>query len=271
MATSRSSRSTRSTSRSTSRAGTTRRAPAKKRPPAKKRLASKAPPSTVRRLAEAGLEDRGLDLLGLILIVVALLSGLALVGDRAGLVGQLLEDGFGAMVGVFRFLVPFALLWSAVSMFRDRDSDRSWRIGFGVLVLSLSFMGVAHLLSDADGIRSSTTELRDGGGLLGAVIAEPLRRLVAEAGAWVVLLVAALFGALVAADLRIRQVIEGAGALSRWLRDVLASSGGALSRLRSDPQPQAHVAVDGVPGLSEVEAIDLDEASVEMAEPIEPP
>jgi len=227
-------------------------------------------------MAEAGLEDRGLDLLGLMLVVVALLSGLALAGDRAGLFGRFLEEFFATTVGVFRFLVPLALLWWAVAIFRDRGGDRGWRLGFGLVVLSLSFTGVAHLVGDAEGVTAAAEDLRNGGGLLGAIVAEPLRSLVAEAGAWVILCVAAFFGALVAADLRIRQVIDVTLAGVDWLRELLASSGGALQRLSSDPAPAARVPVDGVPGLGnpaldENASIDLDESTVEVPAEVDEP
>jgi S-DNA-T family DNA segregation ATPase FtsK/SpoIIIE len=212
------------------------------------------------------LEDRGLDLLGLLLVVVALLSGLALAGDRAGPVGTLLGDGLGGLVGVFRFLVPAALLWWAIAIFRDRDPDRNWRLGFGVLVVSLTFTGVAHLLSDAEGIRSAGEELRGGGGLLGAVVAEPLRALVAEAGAWVVLSIAALFGLLVLTDTRIRELIDGIVATARWLRGVVETGSGSLQRLGGDTAARVELPPEAVPGLTEVAAIDLDDATVEVEE-----
>lgn len=262
------SRSSRPKTAARSKASSAKRAPAKRSPARQpKKRTPPPPPSTVRRLAEAGLENRGLDLLGLVLIVVAVLSGLALAGDRAGPLGQLLEDGIGAMVGVFRFLVPFALAWWAIAIFRDRSNDRGLRLGFAMLVLSLSFTGVAHLLSDAQGLSGPVEDLRNGGGFVGAFVAEPLRGLVADAGAWVVLSVAAFFGALVAADLSIRQLLEMVGVGGRSLLDLLSNAGGSLQRLSTDAAPAATVPPDGVPGLTDVDTIDLDDQTIEIPEP----
>ena len=61
-------------------------------------------------MSEAGLRGRGTDITGLLLLVVALISLLALFGDKAGIAGRLLESVMSVLVGIFRYVVPFALL-----------------------------------------------------------------------------------------------------------------------------------------------------------------
>ena len=137
-------------------------------------------------MSEAGLRGRGHDLTGLLLLIVAAISLLALFGDKAGVAGRLLESTMSVLVGIFRFVVPFALMLCAYAILRDKNSERTWRIAFGGALTTFAFSGMAHLVGDADGIRTTLDELRSSGGVLGAVIAEPLRRAVDDPGAWVV-------------------------------------------------------------------------------------
>ena len=165
-------------------------------------------------MSEAGLRGRGHDVAGLLLLVVAAISLLALFGDRAGIAGRLLESVMSVLVGIFRYLVPFALVLCAYAILRDKQSERTWRIAFGGSLTSLALSGMAHLVGDADGIRTTLDELRSSGGVIGAVVGEPLRRAVDDPGAWVVLLLGALFGVLVVTDTGLRQVLGFAGRIA---------------------------------------------------------
>jgi len=166
-------------------------------------------------MSEAGLRGRGTDVTGLLLFVVALISLLALFGDKAGIAGRLLESFMSVLVGIFRYVVPFALVLCAYAILRDKHSERTWRIAFGGALTSLAFSGMAHLLGDAAGIRTTLEDLRSSGGILGAIVGEPLRGAVDEPGAWVVLLLAAMFGVLIVTDTGLRQVLGAAAWAAR--------------------------------------------------------
>ncbi len=166
-------------------------------------------------MSEAGLRGRGTDVTGLLLLVIALISLLALFGDKAGIAGRLLESVMSVLVGIFRFIVPFALLLCAYAILRDKRSERTWRIAFGGALTSLALSGMAHLLGDAAGIRTTLEDLRSSGGILGAVVGEPLRGAVDEPGAWVVLLLAAMFGVLIVTDTGLRQVLGAVAWVAR--------------------------------------------------------
>ena len=185
-------------------------------------------------MSEAGLRGRGTDLAGLLLVVVAVISLLALFGDKAGIAGRLLENVMSVLVGIFRYAVPFALLGCAYAILRDKSSDRTWRIAFGGVLTSLSLSGMAHLIGDAAGIRTTLDDLRASGGVIGAVVGEPLRSAVDDPGAWVVLLLAAMFGVLIVTDTGLRQVLTalafGVRFVARHLRRGLHS----LQSLGSD-------------------------------------
>ena len=139
--------------------------------------------SIFRRMGEAGLRGRANDVTGLVLIVVALISLLALFGDRAGIAGRLLESVMSVSFGVFRYLVPVGLLLCAYVILRDKRSERTWRVAFGAVLAALAFSGMAHLIGDAEGIRTTLDDLRSSGGVVGAVVAEPIRSVVDGSGA----------------------------------------------------------------------------------------
>ena len=185
-------------------------------------------------MSEAGLRGRGHDVTGLLLLVVAAISLLALFGDKAGIAGRLLESVMSVLVGIFRYVVPFALVLCAYAILRDKHSERTWRIAFGGTLTSLALSGMAHLVGDADGIRTTLDELRSSGGVIGAVIGEPLRRAVDDPGAWVVLLLGALFGILVVADTGLRQVLGLAGRVVLLAGRQLGRGFRSLQSLGSD-------------------------------------
>ena len=190
--------------------------------------------SIFRRMSEAGLRGRGTDVIGLLLLVVAAISLLALFGDKAGIAGRLLESAMSVLVGIFRFVVPFALLLCAYAILRDKNSERTWRIAFGGALTSLAFSGMAHLLGDASGIRTTLEDLQSSGGILGALVAEPLRGIVDEPGAWVVLLLGAMFGVLIVTDTGLRQVLGAAAWTGRLGVRQLRRGFTSLQSLGSD-------------------------------------
>ena len=93
---------------------------------------------------------------------------------------------------------------------------------------------MAHLLGDASGIRTTLEDLRSSGGILGALVAEPLRGIVDEPGAWVVLLLGAMFGVLIVTDTGLRQVLGAAAWTGRLGVRQLRRGFTSLQSLGSD-------------------------------------
>ena len=235
-------------------------------------------------MSEAGLRGRGTDITGLLLLVVALISLLALFGDKAGIAGRLLESVMSVLVGIFRYVVPFALLLCAYAILRDKQSERTWRIAFGGVLTSLAFSGMAHLLGDASGIRTTLEELRSSGGILGAVVGEPLRGAVDEPGAWVVLLLAAMFGVLIVTDTGLRQVLGAAAWVARLGGRQIRRGLTNLQSLGSDREapessrrdrrtlPTISAPGSGIPALEAEVPRSSDEAEIveETEQPLQP-
>ena len=239
------------------------------RPPRRKRKAtatggagsarsgrSTTPPrrdSGLKRAAAQGLEGRRHDAIGLLLILLALLTALGIVADLTGPFGRAVRDSVGSLVGVFRFLIPVVLAWAAVLLLRRSEIDPGFRIAFGLTFASAGFVALAHLAGGPDGVNAPVAGLRDGGGVFGAVLAEPVKLVLATPGAWLVFGVLLLFGLLVTFDLPLPRAIGlaaaglkkiGLGAM--WLTDRMMTLGeGPLpdrrrrSRTPVPPEPDA--------------------------------
>ncbi len=172
----------------------------------KRRGAARGPrqPSPTVRL----LRSRSRDVAALVLFGLAALSLLGLLADRAGPVGRALSDGIGLGVGVFRYLVPVVLAWFAWTLLRTAETERSVRVGVGTTCVFVSGLGIAHLWRGPAGFDAAADELRRGGGVLGAAVAEAIASLVATPGAWIVCLLIGLFGLLVLFDLSLTMVVD---------------------------------------------------------------
>jgi len=162
------------------------------------------------------IAERQRDIAALVLFALAAISLLGIVGDLTGPVGRGLRDGIGFAVGLFRYLVPVVFLWWGVTLLRTERVERNVRVGLGLVLLTLSGAAIAHLASGPGTFDAPAAELRDGGGLLGAAIAEPLQALTATPGAWLLVVLAGFFSLLVIFDIPLTAVAEFLGAGLRF-------------------------------------------------------
>lgn len=134
------------------------------------------------------------EFIGLGLIGVGVLLGLAIYFDLAGPLGRGVETLTGWFTGIGRFAVPVVLVFTGVALVRKGQSSSPVRLAIAWTVVSLSALGLVHIARrdpDADGM----DRFGEAGGLLGAALSEPTMALIATAGA-VVLFVALLIGGL---------------------------------------------------------------------------
>src|SRR5690606_21996166 len=78
------------------------------------------------------------------------------------------------------------------------------RRALGGVLLAISGLGLLHLATGSPPIGASGDDLVDAAGALGSLIGEPLRRLVAAAGAVAALVLVAVAGGVLVADLSLR-------------------------------------------------------------------
>ena len=217
------------------------------------------PRGAVGRVVRNALDGRSRELVALALFALAVICALGLLGDRAGVAGRLLETALAVLLGVFRFAVPILLVWIGVALARLSSSERSGRAAFGLSVLTVALAAAAHLSSSAVGF-GSLDDLRDSGGVLGAAVAEPLRRLIDGPATWAVLVLVMAFAVMIVANIGLGQVLRwmwtGLSALGRTLRGVLSRGARSLQRVGEDPEPPSF----GAEHYS-IEAVSADDAT----------
>ena len=197
--------------------------------------------SALSRVVRNALSGRSREIVALSLFALAVICALGLLGDRAGVVGRLLESGLAVLLGVFRYAVPILLIWIGVALARMTASERSGRVAFGLSLLTVAFAGAAHLSGSADGFGPELEDLRRSGGVLGAAVAEPLRRLIDDPATWAVLLLVMLFSVMIVGNVGLGQVLRwmwtGVAALGRTLSGFVSKGARSLQRVGTDPEP----------------------------------
>ncbi|WP_419931358.1 DNA translocase FtsK 4TM domain-containing protein [Candidatus Poriferisodalis sp.] len=192
------------------------------------------------RVVRNALSGRSREIVALSLFALAVICALGLLGDRAGVVGRILETALAVLLGVFRYVVPILLVWIGVALARMTASERSGRAAFGLSLLTITFAAAAHLSGSADGF-GSLEDLRGSGGVLGAAVAEPLRRLIDDPATWAVLLLVMAFAVMIVANIGLGQVLRwiwtGLSGLGRTLSGSLSKGARSLQKVGDDPEP----------------------------------
>ena len=98
-------------------------------------------------MGRAAFAGRGDEILGLVLVVGGLLTGLSVYLERAGVVGRILKDGLGWSVGATRLVLPVAMVATGLAMFRERSElgEISKRLPVGLIMAVLSVTGLLHI------------------------------------------------------------------------------------------------------------------------------
>jgi len=189
----------------------TRRAPARRKSPQRRPVHKKKPSlfARARTSLATHLGRQADDIWGVILVLAAVLSALAIYANVVGPAGHALRDGAADVFGWGRFLVPIALagVGAALMQGRARHEPARAAIGFGFLLVAVS--GLAEIASDA-------------GGYLGAASGHPLKSLLAGWGAAAVLLTVLFLAALVLTRTPVRGVAAHASAAARFCGRHLA-------------------------------------------------
>ena len=156
---------------------------------------------------------------GVVLVLIALVSGMGIYADLAGPVGRGLREVSGALVGIGRFALPVALAGVGVMLLRDRTRQEPGRVVIGLSVSALAAFGLLHLLR---GTGVSPGGLDGAGGLIGGAIGGPLRALLSPWGATLVLVTAVVVGMLIVTKTSVRtagdNIVQVAARFGRWIR-----------------------------------------------------
>ena len=163
-------------------------------------------------MARATFGGRGDEILGLILVIGGLLTGLSVYLDKAGVVGRIVDDGLGWSVGATRVVLPVAMVGTGLAMFRERSElgEITRRLPIGLLMAVLSVTGLLHMGRGRPGFEDGADGLGEAGGLIGLGVGGGLEAAVATWGAAIILAGVGLVSAAVITRTTVRQAARGA-------------------------------------------------------------
>ncbi|HEX6420316.1 MAG TPA: DNA translocase FtsK 4TM domain-containing protein [Acidimicrobiales bacterium] len=262
---------TRSRSQSRSRAGGTSRSPARGRTSGRSTGRSRSARTTGGRGAGRGGAAPGLtaralraswrvlarhadDVVGLLLVAVALVTGAGIYAAAGGPAGRGVADLAATALGWLRYALPVGLLAGGVALILRRpgaapptdgatgaagaDDDRpsvAAHVGVGTALLAVAAGGLAHLAGGSPAFDDPVDDLRAAGGWFGVAIGDPLRNLLGTGGSIAVLALLAVAGLVVLTRTPLRDAADRTVAGVRPLTAGLNQRLAALFRLPHDP------------------------------------
>ncbi|MFP3913753.1 MAG: DNA translocase FtsK 4TM domain-containing protein, partial [Actinomycetota bacterium] len=188
--------------------------PRRKRGSTARRKAREPLLAALRRHIRGVLGRQADDVWGVVLAVVALLIILGF-GGQAGPVGRGLETGTRFLFGVWRFLVPAALAGIGWALIVGKPREGTGRLAAGSAATFVGTVALFHLLTGTVSLASDVALVEERGGVVGALIAFPLRRILGIWGAFVILAAVIGMGVLVMTRTSVRDFVGGLGDLWR--------------------------------------------------------
>ena len=161
----------------------------------------------------------------LLLFLLALISVTGTWMQSDGILGRNVFSFLAGAVGSIAVVVPVALVFFAIRIFRTPDDKQgTGRITVGLLILLVSATGLAHLFNGSLGSSNpqGATAIREGGGLLGYYVAKPLVAVMTSLLAYPFLIALFLFGALIVTATPFSEVINRIKVLVVWLQSKRA-------------------------------------------------
>ncbi|HET9008256.1 MAG TPA: DNA translocase FtsK 4TM domain-containing protein, partial [Actinomycetes bacterium] len=229
----------------TRRPQTRRATPARKRRPA----ASATRTTKVGQSSRKALSPHKADIQGVFLVLLAVVMALGIWFEDGGRLGAFMSLLFRNLFGYGAYAVPLLVAGLAVALFwRPSTSDDmvAGRVTIGLLAVLVGGLGLLHLARGAPPPDSAPAVLQDSGGLVGAILAAPLARLLSSWGAGLLFACLLFLGTLISTRTSVAAVARGVTSMGRL-------AGSALTAPPRPPPPP--------PGPPEVvEPIDSGEA-----------
>jgi S-DNA-T family DNA segregation ATPase FtsK/SpoIIIE len=176
-----------------------------------------------KRPARGGREKKSIprnlrEIYGVTAITLSVLLFLAIYFGSLGPVGRGLEWFFSYLLGRMRYVLPFVLIALGIALITGRlggfppEGKGQWRITWvelsGMTVLILGIGAAMHLRVGGPESMFVRENLFSGGGILGAVIAWPLVRMMGRAGAYVWVVGMIIVGFLLLTGLTVSQYFQ---------------------------------------------------------------
>lgn len=212
----------------------------------------------------------GEDFWGLVLVVAAILLGLALYADLLGPVGRAIDRGSGYLLGWARFAVPVACAGVGVLLVRGGERREPGRAVTGLVLGLLALAALAGLSGGSPGLGSPAASLARAGGYVGASVGASLGGWIAPWGAAIVLSTALAIALMYASGTSVRQACS---ALAAFVRATYRTAARAWSLAGTRPvadtpgggEMSAGLAGDGTEGAADLFVAEAPDEPVEEA------
>jgi DNA segregation ATPase FtsK/SpoIIIE, S-DNA-T family len=183
----------------------------KRRPRASRRSAAKKKRRPPRTSTRQILSPWARDAVGIGLVVLAGLGILSVWVDAAGPAGRALAWLLHGSFGVAAVVFPLVGLWWGIVLLRDVAVEDRVRIFIGFAAMGAGLLGLLSLFRGLPSPAAGYSGVHDAAGLLGALVAWPLSRVLSSYGAFVVCLGLAVLGSLIFTGTPIATMIERVG------------------------------------------------------------
>src|SRR5215217_8666263 len=208
----------------TRRPQTRRPAPARSRRPA----AKKAPARTTRvgQSSRKALSPHKGDIQGVFLALFAVVLALGIWFEDGGKVGVFFALLFRGLFGYGAYAVPLLVAGLALALFwrpAAKDDMVAGRVTIGLLAVLVGGLGLLHLAKGAPPASSAPAVLQDSGGLVGAIIAAPLARLLSTWGAGTLFAGVLFLGTLISTRTSVAAVGRGIASMGRLAGSTLTA------------------------------------------------
>ena len=185
-----------------------------RRSSARARRSGPSPVAALRQAAEGVRKALGPqlgDAYGIALAVLAVLTALGIWFHNAGPIGQFLELAFRGLLGAGGLIAPAIFAYLAYTMFTVRPGPDRPRIVIGLTVSLVGLLGLIHLAKGTPDVTAGGDALRHAGGVVGALTAGPLHRLMGPYGATITLVAVLGLGAMILTKTPVRRLFESIG------------------------------------------------------------
>jgi DNA segregation ATPase FtsK/SpoIIIE, S-DNA-T family len=207
----------------TRRPRTRRAAPARARRPAAK---STARTQRVGQSSRRALSPHKGDIQGVFLVLFAVVLALGIWLEDGGRLGAFMALLFRGLFGYGAYAVPLLVAGLALALFwrpAARDEMVAGRVTIGLLAVLLGGLGLLHLARGAPAADSAPAVLQDSGGLVGAILAAPLARLLSGWGAGVLFAGLLFLGTLITTRTSVAAVGRGITSMGRVAGSALTA------------------------------------------------
>jgi S-DNA-T family DNA segregation ATPase FtsK/SpoIIIE len=207
----------------TRRPQTRRPAPARSRRPAAK---------TTTRTQRAGQSSRKAlsphkgDIQGVFLALFAVVMALGIWLEDGGRLGGFFALLFRGLFGYGAYAVPLLVAGLALALFwrpAAKDDMVAGRVTIGLLAMLVGGLGLLHLARGAPPASSAPAVLQESGGLVGAIIAAPLARLLSTWGAATLFAGLLFLGTLISTRTSVAAVGRGIASMGRLAGSALTA------------------------------------------------